>query len=167
MLMTKLIDNELYQGGDPMQASINIYTLKQVRVGCRRYDLEDCHINCPRACFRVLQRLLDLGSDAVEKFGILALNAQNQIVGLHIIGIGGLDAVHVHPREVFKAAMMNNAHAIIAFHNHPSGDPKPSVEDVAMTLKLKKAGEVLGISLLDHVIVGEKGYRSLKESGEI
>ena len=98
--------------------SINIYTLKQIRTQRHRYDLEDCPITNPSICYQILQYLLDLKSEPVEKFGIISLNTRNKIIGLHIIGTGSLDQLYIEPREVFMAAMINNAKSIIAFHNH-------------------------------------------------
>lgn len=146
---------------------INIYTLKQVRTRRYRYDLAGRRITSPLVCFKILQALLDLRAEPVEKFGIIALNAKNEINGLHIISSGSLTHAIVEPREVFMAAFMNNAAAIIAFHNHPSGDPFPSREDIWLTHRLKAAGELLHIKLLDHLITGYETYISLKESGAV
>ena len=146
-------------------SSINIYTLKQIRTRRHRYDLEDCPITSPLICYKVLQYLLDLKSEPVEKFGIISLNTRNKIIGLHIIGSGSLDQLYIEPREVFMAAMINNAKSIIAFHNHPSGTPEPSRDDIDLTHKLQEAGKIMGIELLDHVITGERSYFSLKEKG--
>jgi DNA repair protein RadC len=76
-----------------------------------------------------------------------------------------LDQLYIEPREVFMAAMMNNAKAIIAFHNHPSGNPEPSRDDIFLTRRLKEAGRIMSIELLDHLIIGERNYVSLKEKG--
>jgi DNA repair protein RadC len=145
--------------------SINIYTLKQIRTHHRRYDLEDYPITTPQICYQILQYVLDLKSEPVEKFGIISLNSRNKIIGIHIIGTGSLDQVYIQPREVFMAAMMNNAKSIIAFHNHPSGDATPSREDIHLSRRLQKAGRIMCIELLDHVITGERNYCSLKEKG--
>jgi DNA repair protein RadC len=145
--------------------SINIYTLKQIRTKRHRYDLEDYPITSPLTCYKVLQYLLDLKSEPVEKFGIISLNTRNKIVGIHIIGTGSLDQLYIEPREVFMAAMMNNAKAIIAFHNHPSGDATPSWDDIFLTRRLKQAGRIMCIELLDHLITRERNYVSLKETG--
>jgi DNA repair protein RadC len=145
---------------------INIYTLKQVRAKRRRYNLEGCQITCPLACYKTVQNILDLNSEPVEKFGIIALNTKNEINGIHIIGSGTINNVNIEPREVYMAALMNNAKSIIAFHNHPSGDPSPSTMDILMTQRLKVAGEILGITLIDHVITGSDKYVSLKEIGK-
>ena len=142
--------------------SINIYTLKQHRVARRRFDI-DAEITSPEVCHHLLDLILDLKKEPVEKFGILSLNTKYKINGLHILGIGNLENVTVEPREVFKAAMINNAYAIIAFHNHPSGCPEPSALDIAITRRLKDVGEVLNISLIDHIIIGEGCYYSFME----
>jgi len=147
--------------------SINIYTLKLVRVTSRFHKLEKCRLTCPLACYKTIQAILNLQREPVEKFGIITLNAKNKILGLHVIAVGSLDTVIVEPREVFKAALLNNARSIIAFHNHPSGDPTPSPEDIRVTNRLKRSGEILGINLIDHIITGEKGYVSMKELGRV
>ncbi len=153
-------------------SSINIYTLKQIRTQRRRYDLEDHPITSPLICYKVLQYLLDLKSEPVEKFGIISLNSRNKIIGLHIIGTGSLDQLYIEPREVFMAALMKrmlacDAKSIIAFHNHPSGDPEVSRDDIILTRRLQQAGRIMCIELLDHVITGEQSYVSLKEKGFI
>ena len=145
--------------------SINIYTLKQIRTQRHWYDLEDCRIISTSVCYKLLQILLDLKSEPVEKFGIISLNTKNKITGIHIIGTGSIDKLYIEPREVFMAAMINNAKAIIAFHNHPSGEPEPSPGDIFLTRRLKEAGRIMCIELLDHVITGERDYYSLRENG--
>ena len=146
-------------------SSINIYTLKQVRTRRRRYDLEGFQITSPSVCYHLLQYLLDLRSEPAERFGIIALNTKHKIVGVHLIGSGTIDRVYIEPRQVFMAALMNNAKAIIAFHNHPSGDPTPSRDDLLLTQRLKKAGKIMCIELLDHLITGERDFVSLREQG--
>lgn len=85
--------------------------------------------------------------------------------GLHIPRLRERSAALVHPREVFKAAILANAAALILVHNHPSGDPEPSAEDRAITERLKQAGELLGIRVLDHVVIGDDKFRSFAEEG--
>ena len=147
--------------------NINIYTLKQIRTKRHRYDLEDLQITSPSVCYQVLQYLLDLKSEPAERFGIIALSSKHQINGVHIIGSGTIDRVYVEPRQVYMAALMNNAKAIIAFHCHPSGDPTPSRDDLILTQRLKKAGKIMCIELLDHLITGEEDYVSLREEGTV
>jgi len=100
-----------------------------------------------------------------EHFVCLFLNTKNHVIGKQTIFVGSLDASIVHPREVFKEAIKRSSASIICLHNHPSGDPTPSREDLAVTKTLQQAGELVGISLLDHVIIGDYRYVSLKEQG--
>lgn len=97
---------------------------------------------------------------------VMMLNTKNQVVGLHRAHVGSLNASIVHPREVMKCAILNNAASIIVSHQHPSGDPTPSREDIEITKRLAEAGKILGVELLDHVIVTYTGkHVSLKEKG--
>lgn len=107
------------------------------------------------------------GSRSLEAFGILVLDTRNRLKHLQLVSTGSLSGSLVHPREVFREATMLQGAAIIAFHNHPSGDPEPSREDRELTLRLVRAGQILGIELLDHVIVAAGRYWSFKERGEI
>lgn len=101
-----------------------------------------------------------------EHFVTMMLDVKNRIIGIHTVHIGTLNCSLVSAREVFKAAILCNAASVILAHNHPSGDLTPSPEDILVTEQLKKAGALLDIEVLDHVIVGEDGaYRSLKLSG--
>lgn len=103
-----------------------------------------------------------------EQFFLLCLNTKNEPTAIHMVSIGSLDTSLVHPREVFKAAILANSASVIVAHNHPSGDPTPSREDICVTRNLQKAGELLGITVLDHIIVGSEGaYYSLKERGDM
>ncbi|HOO12208.1 MAG TPA: JAB domain-containing protein, partial [Bacillota bacterium] len=95
----------------------------------------------------------------------LILNTKNKIVAAHEVSRGALNGSLVHPREVFKPAVLHNAAAIICFHNHPSGNPEPSKEDIETTNRLVEAGKIMGIEILDHIIVSDDGYASLKERG--
>ena len=100
-----------------------------------------------------------------EYFKVILLNTKNQIIGVHDVSIGSLNSCIVHPREVFALAIKHSAAAIIIVHNHPSGNVSPSTEDISITRRLIEAGKVIGISVLDHVIVGygTDRYCSLKE----
>ena len=101
-----------------------------------------------------------------EQFSILMLNSKNHVVGYHVVTQGTLNASLVHPREVFKAAILAGSASIILAHNHPSGDPRPSSEDLDVTKQLTNAGKILGIDVLDHIIIGCGGaYGSLKAQG--
>jgi DNA repair protein RadC len=96
-----------------------------------------------------------LGTVDREHFVVIMMDRKNRLIGIHTVSIGSLTASVVHPREVFKPAILSNAAALICGHNHPSGDPQPSSEDRALTERLVEAGKLLGIEILDHVIVGD------------
>lgn len=100
-----------------------------------------------------------------EHFVCLYLNTKNQVLQKTTIFIGSLNASIVHPREVFKEAFRRSAASIICLHNHPSGDPTPSREDIEVTKRLAECGRIIGIEVLDHIIIGEHKYVSLKEKG--
>lgn len=98
-----------------------------------------------------------------ECFKVIYLDTKNKIINDENISVGSLNASIVHPREVFKNAVKNSANSIIIMHNHPSGDPAPSREDIDITRRIRKSGELLGITLLDHIIIGDHRYISFKE----
>jgi len=100
-----------------------------------------------------------------EHFLVILLDTRGQLIKISEISIGSLDSSIVHPREVFKEALSASAASVIFAHNHPSGDPEPSEDDVKLTERLANAGEVMGIDVLDHVIIGDKTYLSLKREG--
>lgn len=102
-----------------------------------------------------------------EHFVALFLNTKNRVIGRETLSVGSLNAAIVHPREVFRAAVKRSAASIICAHNHPSGDPAPSAEDVALTHRLAEAGQIMGIEVLDHIIIGDRNYVSLKERGDL
>jgi len=102
-----------------------------------------------------------------EHFMIVLLSTKNHVLAIPTISIGSLNASIVHPRELFHEAINHSAAAVILVHNHPSGDPTPSPEDIRLTKKLMDAGEILEIHVLDHVIIGDNKYVSLKELGII
>ena len=102
-----------------------------------------------------------------EMFIELCLDTKNQVIRQETISIGSLNANVVHPREVFKTAIRESAAHIIVAHNHPSGDPTPSREDIEITKKLVETGNIMGISVLDHVIIGDGRHFSMKEAGHI
>lgn len=109
-----------------------------------------------------------LRDEAIEIFGLLCLSTKHRVIAYHEVSRGTLDATLVHPREVFKAALLANAAGVIAAHNHPSGDPSPSPDDIAVTKRLAAAGTLLGIPVLDHVIIGNSGrHYSFREAGLI
>jgi len=110
-----------------------------------------------------------LGAVDREHFVVIMMDRKNRVIGLNTVSIGSLTASLVHPREVMKPAILSNAAAFICGHNHPSGDPQPSLEDRAITERLVEAGNLLGIELLDHVIVGDGSadYYSFADQGKL
>ena len=115
----------------------------------------------------VARLLKDTANLAQEAFTVLTLDTRYRVIDRHLITLGILDASLVHPREVFRPAIMDGAGAIIVSHNHPSGDATPSAEDIRITRQLVEAGRILRIEILDHVILGrgERPFVSLRESG--
>jgi DNA repair protein RadC len=105
-----------------------------------------------------------VGNADRELFLALNLSSANNINSIHVVSIGSLNQSIVHPRECFKTALLSNAVSVVLAHNHPSGEVIPSEEDKQITLKLKECGQLLNIQVLDHVIVGEKGYFSFREN---
>jgi DNA repair protein RadC len=107
-----------------------------------------------------------IGDADREVFVIAMLTIRHRVLGLHTVSVGCLTSNLVHPREVFKPAILAGSAALLVAHNHPSGDPEPSAEDVALTRRLVSAGQLLGIEILDHLVLGEAGrYVSLRERG--
>ena len=120
-------------------------------------------LTTPRESASVLMPLLQ--HEASEVFAVLFLSTRHHVLAYHEVGRGTLDTVLVTPREVFKAAILANAAAVILCHSHPSGDPTPSPDDIALTGRLAAAGTLLGIEVLDHIIVADDAYVSLRERG--
>lgn len=145
-----------------IQVSFERIVLVKEKVG--RYELPK-KISNPDQVYKAITTITSVEEEAQEVFGILILNTKNKIVAVHEISRGTLNASIVHPREVFKPAILHNAAAIICFHNHPSGDLEPSRDDIETTKRLVEAGKIIGIEIFDHIIVGDDGYVSLKERG--
>lgn len=146
-------------------SSINVYKVKMVKEDTIKYG--DTAMRSPDEVAQLARDVMGLHEAAEENFVIVCLNTKNKIAGIHTISIGSLNSSIVHPREVFKAALLNNASGIIMMHNHPSGDPEPSREDIETTQRLITAGTILGIKVVDHVVIGDGCYISLKEQGII
>jgi DNA repair protein RadC len=107
------------------------------------------------------------GGHRVERFGLVLLDAKHRLIRTTILSVGSIDSSIAHPREVFREAMLGLASSIVLFHNHPSGDPRPSPDDVLLTGRLVKAGEVMGIDVVDHIILGEARWFSFKEAAAL
>ncbi|OMC99735.1 DNA repair protein RadC [Paenibacillus sp. FSL R5-0636] len=122
-------------------------------------------IRCPRDAAEILTEQLRYLQK--EHFVCLFLNTKNHVIGQETLSMGSLNASIVHPREVFRAAIKCSSASIICAHNHPSGDPTPSPEDISLTARLLQAGEIIGIDVLDHLIIGDSSFVSLKEKGHM
>ena len=138
------------------------FDIRLVRDG-RVATLEPTVIHHPSDTLPILEA--ELSELAYERFVALALNTKNHLTAVLPVSSGSLNTSIVHPRELFQRAILANCAALIVAHNHPSGDPSPSPEDIALTRKLVDAGELLDIPVLDHVILGYGRYTSFKERG--
>ena len=124
--------------------------------------LEKIHLSCPQDVADFLMPRLRYA--AKEQFVVILLNNKNKVIGTEVVSEGSLSSSVVHPREVFAPAILHHAAAIMVAHNHPSGDPKPSIEDEEVTRLLLRSGKVLGIPMIDHVIIGDGNYYSFLEN---
>jgi DNA repair protein RadC len=123
-------------------------------------------MKCPRDAAAMFASLLE--DEPVEVFGVLLLTTKQALIAYHELSRGSIDTTVAHPRELFKVALLANAAAVIVGHNHPSGDPSPSPDDRALTHRIVQAGELMGMEVLDHIIVGHDGrYFSFREAGEV
>lgn len=143
---------------------VPLYRVSLVRDGSSRVE------DRPRACnpadvARLVRGLIP--DDGIEHFGVVMLDVRKRVIGTLEVSAGCLTASMVHPREVFGPAIVHKAAALIVYHNHPSGDPEPSAEDIALTRRLTGGGALLGIEVIDHVVVGSgtDAYRSLRDMG--
>lgn len=140
---------------------VNIVTIKMVKECSILY--KNRKISSPEDAYSLIKEFLDCADR--EQLIVCSLNTKNQPTTINIVSIGTLNSSLVHPREVFKPAILGNASSIIIYHNHPSGSPEPSNEDVSITHRLKECGKLLGIDLIDHIIIGDERFVSLKEKG--
>ena len=125
--------------------------------------VENKKVTSPKEVYKIIAEYLK-GVDR-EHLVLITLDTKNVITSITTISIGSLNTSIVHPREVFKTAILSNAASIILAHNHPSGDSTPSKEDINITDRIRESGKILGIDLLDHLIIGDDSYISLKEKG--
>ncbi len=151
------------KSGDDMWFTTAIVQLPLIR------QIAGVHVNKPSEIFKQCE---DISHMTQESFHVLALNRRNRMVGRMMVTLGIVDSCLVHPREVFRGAIMINACAIVLVHNHPSGDTSPSAEDVRITNQLIDAGKIVDIKVMDHVIIGPEvegvttpRYFSFRESG--
>ena len=165
--LTRLSKGQLKRvpGVGPAKAAQILAAVELGRRTLSRSPAERALLRSPRDVATYL--LPRYGAAAVEQFGIVMLDTKHRVVRASVLSIGTLDASLVHPREVFRAATAGGAAAVVLFHNHPSGDPTPSVDDVALTERMVQAGAIMGIEVLDHVVLADVRYFSFKESGRL
>jgi DNA repair protein RadC len=136
------------------------YQVREIPAAYKKPDLPS--IRNPEDVYKICQSMTNYKQ---EVFRVLLLTTRHQVFRELTVGIGTLNASLVHPRDVFRAAIRLNAAAVILVHNHPSGVPEPSTDDRELTDRLNKAGDLLGIKVLDHLVVATGGYVSLREQG--
>jgi DNA repair protein RadC len=142
--------------------------LAAVELGRRtlvRAAAERPRLNTPRELAAHL--LPQFGAAPVEQFGVVLLDTKHRVLRVSVVSVGSLDTTIVHPREVFRAAVGARAAALVLFHNHPSGDPTPSADDVALTARMISAGQIMGVDVLDHLVLADQRYCSLVELGRL
>lgn len=128
------------------------------------YQLNQCVVNQPEDAAEVFCNILDLDKRPQETLAMITIDVKNQVTGIMEVSTGTLSSSAVHPRDVFQRAILQNAAGIIIAHNHPSGIPDASSQDIQLTQKLVQAGDIIGIDLLDHIIIGDKhNYISMQE----
>lgn len=143
--------------------NIQKYTLRVVKEKGGLYNLEK-RISSPKSAKNVFIEVLELDRRAEEVFAMITLDVKNKITGIFEVSVGTLSSSLVAPREVFKRALLQNAAAVLFGHNHPSGNPEPSTDDIQITKKLMKGGKLLGINIFDHIIVGtDDNFISMRE----
>ena len=146
--------------------NISFFSLKVVKEKSGRYNI-DRKINDPQALYDIATQVIGIQDQAEESLWMITLDTKNQITGLFEVSRGTLNYSVVHPREIFKRAVLQNANSIALIHNHPSGDSTPSAEDTTITQRVSEAGTLLGIQLVDHLVIGDGRYASMKELGVI
>lgn len=139
-----------------------VYETISVKDSVTNYLKTGTRFTEPRQVFDTFSFLMQ---ETKENFITLHLDGKNRIIAMDLVSVGSLNQSIVHPREVFKTACLSNAAAILLIHQHPTGDPAPSTEDIAITRRLKECGELMGIKILDHIIIGCGEYLSFVERG--
>ena len=152
-------------GIGPARAAQVLAAVELGRRTLTRAGRQRVQITTPRTAAELLLPLY--GNRSVEQFGVVLLDTRHRVLRTTVVSVGTLDASIVHPREIFREATAAGAAALVLFHNHPSGDPEPSPDDVKLTQRLIAAGVLMGIDVIDHVILGDARYCSLREKGYI
>lgn len=133
--------------------NITMYEVALVKEHTKRYEFEQQSISSPKEAVKLFCDVFRLDTLSEEKMVMFTLNTKNKITGAFTVSHGTLDSAIIHPREIFKRALLTNSSSIMLAHNHPSGDSTPSKADIQTTKRISEAGELLGVSLLDHIII--------------
>jgi len=143
--------------------TIKKFSVQLVKESSKKYDIIDRNIGSTSKAKEVFEQVLSMSDKPYEVFAMMTLDVKNNVTGVFEVTSGILDSSQVHPREVFQRAILQNAARIIIGHNHPSGDVQPSKDDINVTKRLVSAGELLGIKIVDHIIIGDKKCLSFRE----
>lgn len=145
--------------------NISTLNLRVIKETSCRYDIDSKIISSPKEAVRVFNEVYNLNERAEEILVLMTLDTKNKVTGMFQVSQGAIDMSIVHPREIFKRALLQNAASIMIAHNHPSGDPKPSKDDINITIRLQQAGDIIGIKLLDHIVIGSDNntFLSMKQ----
>jgi DNA repair protein RadC len=152
-------------GVGPAKAARLVGAVELGRRSLMRVPAERVPLRTPGDAARYL--LPVFGARGTEQFGIVLLDSRYRALRTSIVAVGTLNTAIVEPRDVFRAAMLGGAAALVIFHNHPSGDPTPSAEDMLLTHRLVEAGRLIGIDVVDHIVLGDARYCSFKETGRL
>ena len=143
------------------------YKLQLIKESSTNYGGQNINLSNPSEVYRVLCDVCDLDKQAEEVLMLICLDSKNKVIGIHEVSRGIINVSLVSGREIFKRALLNNAAQIILAHNHPSGNPRPSDSDKEVAKNIKRASEILNVSFIDNIIVGDEVYFSFKENNMI
>ncbi|HDX9655272.1 TPA: DNA repair protein RadC [Bacillus wiedmannii] len=147
-----------------METVYEVLKIKQVgRKKKWKFDFDHQQIKSPENAAEVARHYI--GDEDREVFFVICLDTKNNINAIHRAHVGSINSSVIHPREIFKCAILNNSFSVMFFHNHPSGDPTASPQDIEVTKRLKECGLILGVEVLDHIIIGKHRFVSLREKG--
>nr|WP_312577708.1 DNA repair protein RadC [Sedimentibacter sp.] len=161
--MNKIYDVDIKENKFKTAKRVDFVSIKMVKEKSVKY--QNRIISSPSDSAELFSSFIE-DSDR-EQMLLCCLDTKNRPTSISIISIGTLNSALVHPREVFKAAILSNAASIILAHNHPSGDTAPSNEDISLTNRISEVSKIIGIKFLDHIIIGQGGYLSFKEEGTL
>ena len=144
---------------------VNVYKIGlKIDKECEIYDAK---ITSAEKATEIINVVFELNQEAVEKLGVITLTDDYKVAGLHVIAVGSKNCAYVEEKDMFVPAMLNNSELIILFHNHPSGNPRPSFQDVVLTEESVKFGDRYGIKVFDHIIVADDKYHSMRDNKNV